>query len=107
MEMRPIVSQFAVAIHHPTRSVVMKSYCTLGLLLVVFLMLGCEQQSQPAADQNQAATETAPAQTELAKAHVQKYIDRLLGGDQTVKGGLLGLDGVDFNSIESIQISSS
>jgi hypothetical protein len=84
----------------------MKSYCLLGLLLVTSTILGCGQRSQPAAAQVQAEP-AAPNQTEAAKAHVQQYIDRLLGGDQTVKQGLLGIDGVDFNTIDSVQITSA
>lgn len=84
----------------------MKSCYTL-VLLVVPVFSGCGRQSQPAAAETQPATAAVPNQTEAAKAHVQQYIDRLLGGDQTVKQGLLGMDGVDFDSIESIQITSA
>lgn len=88
----------------------MKSCCLLGLLLVTFMtmmILGCGQQSPPAAAQVEPEAATAPNQTEAAKAHVQQYINRLLGGDQTVKQGLLGMDGVDFNTLDSIQITSA
>mgnify|MGYP000294836384 CR=1 FL=1 len=85
----------------------MKSYCLLGMLLVTSTILGCGQQSPPAAAQAQPEAATAPNQTEAAKAHVQQYIDRLLGGDQTVKQGLLGMDGVDFDTLDSIQITSA
>jgi hypothetical protein len=85
----------------------MKSYCLLGLLLLTSSILGCGQQSPPAAAQAQLEPIAAPNQTEAAKAHVQQYIDRLLGGDQTVKQGLLGTDGVDFNTLDSIQITSA
>lgn len=85
----------------------MKSCCLLGLLLVTSTTLGCGQPSPPAAAQTQPKAAAAPNQTEAAKAHVQQYIDRLLGGDQTVKQGLLGMDGVDFNTLDSIQITSA
>jgi hypothetical protein len=77
-------------------------------LVVLFVtMVGCGQQGPVIP--NQAPLQPAPAvnQVEGAKAHVQQYIDRLMGGDQSVKGGLLGLAGVDFNSIESIEIRSA
>ena len=71
------------------------------------VMVGCGQQG--AAIPNQAPVQIASAvnQVDAAKAHVQHYIDRLMGGGQSVKVGLLGLAGVDFNTIESIQIKSA
>jgi hypothetical protein len=85
----------------------MTTCCLFGLLLVTSTVLGCGQQSPPAVAQAQPESAAAPNQTEAAKAHVQQYIDRLLGGDQTVKQGLLGIDGVDFNTIDSVQITSA
>jgi hypothetical protein len=76
--------------------------------MVLFVVLvGCGQKE--AVIPNQAPIQPAPAvnQVEAAKAYVQQYIDRLIGGDQSIKGGLLGLASVDFDTIESIEIKSA
>ena len=90
----------------------MKNWSTLVLLWSVITVLGgCGQTSQPEPELKPAQvqrTESPPTYlADEAKTHVQQYIDRLLGGDQTVRQGLLGIDGVSFDSIESIQITSA
>ena len=81
-----------------------KCYWPMVLLSV---MAGCGQQA--AVIPNQAPAQNPPAvnQVDPAKAHVQQFIDRLMGGDQSVKVGLLGIAGVDFNTIEAIEIKSA
>jgi hypothetical protein len=84
-------------------------WITLHLLCCCFVS-GCSQDNSATdtgqlAD-NTASTESATPTADAAKAHVQGYVDRLLGGDQSVKDALLGTDGVDFKTIDSIQIST-
>lgn len=82
----------------------LKCYCPMVLLCV---MVGCGQQAAVIPNQAPVAVQPAVNQVDAAKAHVQHFIDRLMGGDQSVKVGLLGLAGVDFNTIESIDIKSA
>lgn len=87
----------------------MQTRCFLAVLFVV--MVGCDQQQTVVPKQvpKQAAPQPVPtvSQPEAAKAHIQKYIDRLTGGDQSVKLGLLGFDGAFFERIDSIEIKSA
>lgn len=76
--------------------------------LCLALLTGCSQgdSTKEAVDQSDSkASDTASA--EGAKAHAQKYVDRLLGGDDTVKGGLLGFEAAGIVDIQTIEIVSS
>lgn len=76
--------------------------------LCLALLTGCSQgdSTKETVDQSDPkASDTATA--EGAKAHVQKYVDRLLGGDETVKTGLLGFEAVGIIDIQTIEIVSS
>jgi len=82
--------------------------------LLACLSVGCSQggyeESQNEGGEavsDTEATEVEAPSTDGAKAHVQKYIDRLLGGDESVRNGLLSFEGVDFASFDSIEITSS
>jgi hypothetical protein len=82
----------------------MKTTSLCGPLLVV-LAIGCgKQPQQPAVP---APAPQQPSQAETAKALVQEYIDRVIGGDLKTKDQLLGSSGVDFASIDSIEITSA
>lgn len=88
----------------------MQTRCFLAVLFVV--MVGCDQQQQalvPPQVPKQAPPQPVPtvSQPDAAKAHIQKYIDRLNGGDQSVKQGLLGFEGAFFETFDSIQITSA
>ena len=88
----------------------MQMRCFVAVLFVV--MVGCDQQQQalvPPQVPKQAPPPPVPtvSQPEAAKAHIQKYIDRLTGGDQSVKLGLLGFEGAIFERIDSIEIKSA
>lgn len=80
------------------------------LIIVLTILTGCDTQrfGQP----NTASKPATPSSTTAdpvaaARNHVQQYIDRLIGGDLSVKQGLLGIPGVEFESIESIEIISA
>jgi len=79
-------------------------------VLICLTTVGCQQSSQPsippAQPQNAAAAPSKPT-AEEAKAHVQKYIDQFLGGDASLKMKLLSLSGVDFDTVDSIDIVRS
>lgn len=82
----------------------MKAFCRFGLLLVV-IFVGCGPQAQQPASPPPASKEAS--QAEAAKAHVQEYVDRVIGGDLTMKMKLLSIDGVDFGAIDSIEVTSA
>lgn len=78
----------------------------ITLVLIVFSP-GCNQQLPPQPQEPAKNTKGGTDQVAQAKAHVQQFIDRLLGGDQTVKDGLLSIKGVSFADIESVEITSA
>lgn len=83
-------------------SVISAAVCLLNVAA------GCTSQAPaPAPAANAVQAPATPDQPAAARAHVQQFIDRLMGGDQSVKSGLLGLTGVDFDTIESIDIRSA
>jgi len=80
-----------------------------SLLIALLLFGGCSKEGNvgdKAVGEAKISGAEAPS-PEGAKAHVQKYIDRLMGGDESVRNGLLGIAGVDFGSFTSIEITSS
>lgn len=85
-------------------------YVWLASLLILLLSsAGCSQEEKKengAIGKAKVAKVVSPT-ADGAKAHVQKYIDRILGGDESVRVGLLGLAAVDFGSFDSIVIISS
>lgn len=86
----------------------MRFTVSTSLLIVTLMVTGCNPPVPPPAP----AAQLNPAQASQqqvadAKAHVQQYVDRLLGGDQSIKTGLLGFEGVDFDTIESLTITSA
>ena len=79
-----------------------------AVLCIIGTAVGCNSQAAaPAPAEKPIKAPSASDQAAEAKAHVQQYIDRLIGGDQSVKGDLLGLAGVDFNKINAIEINSA
>ncbi len=86
------------------------NYVWLASLMI--LLLSSASCSQEGKLENKAigeadATAAESPSSDGAKSHVQKYIDRLLGGDETVRNGLLSLGGIDFGRFDSIEITSS
>lgn len=80
-----------------------------SLLISLLLVTGCSKEGNignEAVGQANVPEVEAPS-PEGARAHVQKYIDRLMGGDESVKSGLLSMAGVPFGSFNSIEITSS
>ena len=80
-----------------------------SLMILIMSSVGCSQEGN-VGDKAVGEAKTSGAESpspEGAKAHVQKYIDRLMGGDESVKIGLLSIAGVDFGSFTSIEITSS
>lgn len=82
---------------------------TLSLLILLMAAVGCNQQQPPVAQLQAPAVATPPAvtQSEAAKAHVQQYLDRIMGGDKATKTSLLGGQGVSFSTIDSAEITSA
>lgn len=84
-----------------------------GLVLIVLIlpMIGCNQRSSndvPPVAKAAPADISAPVdQVAAAKAHVQQYIDRLVGGDVSIKMGLLGGDGANFDTVEHVEMTSA
>jgi hypothetical protein len=76
---------------------------------VLLALVGCNQQSPVPvlAPPIAALPKSEGDKVAAAKSHVQQFVDRLLGGDLSVKQGLLGLSSLDFDSIDSIQIKSA
>lgn len=87
----------------------MKRAFLMSLLISLLLSAGCSKEGNFGnEDVGKGNTPRVEAPSpEGAKAHVQKYIDRLLGGDESVKNVLLSMDGVSFGSFTSIEITSS
>lgn len=81
-----------------------------SLLLCLTLAVGCSQENSGTETgevvDNAASKESETPSAEKARAHVQESIDRLMGGDESVKTSLLGMDGVDFGTIDSVEITS-
>lgn len=83
-----------------------------AFMACLLLSAGCsqEKESETTSEVETAEVDTTQVETpsiEGAKAHVQKYIDRFLGGDETVRDGLLSFQGVGFARFNSIEIISS
>ncbi|WP_145451805.1 hypothetical protein [Gimesia panareensis] len=79
------------------------------LMISLLLFTGCSKEGNvgnEAVGEAKASGAESPS-PEGARAHVQKYVDRLMGGDESVKNGLLSIAGVDFGSFNSIEITSS
>lgn len=80
-----------------------------SLMISLLLSAGCSKEGnigkEVVGEANAPGVESPSAAG--AKAHVQKYIDRLMGGDESVEAGLLSMAGVDFGSFDSIEITSS
>lgn len=77
----------------------MKMYCVLAVVFVV--AIGCEKQGTTM-QANQVQQPPAPtmSQPDSAKAHLQQFVDRLMGGDESVKVGLLGLAGISLERLQ-------
>ncbi len=82
-------------------------------LVVLSMASGCDQSTVPSSQtesSNVDAAETTPSQetagtVESARQHIQSEIDKVLGGATDLTTKLLGFQGVDFKSIDSIEIT--
>ena len=92
----------------------MRNLCFLTLSFVA--MVGCGKQEatvpkqapqEPIAVVIQQQPLPPVSISEEARAHVQKFLDQIMGGDESVKRELLGIHAVGLGRIESIGITSA
>ncbi len=88
----------------------MRHVWILSLVCCLLLITGCLEGTEKEKEIVEEVV-TEPEANEAdesvgARAYLQGYIDRLLGGDETVKIKVLGFMGADFGSFNSIEIIS-
>ena len=92
----------------------MRNLCFLTLSIVVMAGCGKQETSAPKKAPQEPISVVIQQQplppvsiSEEARAHVQQFLDQIMGGDESVKRELLGTHAVGLGKIESIGITSA
>ena len=72
--------------------------------VILLAILGCSEKANGPRGAEQKTATTGKKTAEEARVYVQAYIDRFLGGQSSLKGPLLGIGGVKYGTVESVEI---